>query len=81
MCVCVIREECSRHEQRVNELESQLRAVEMTGQMGSLCVSCAQNEATAVYQLSVDALTRSVSYVNVITLSWPFQNKTIIEAA
>ena len=58
----------------MNELESQLRAAEMTGHVGSLCVSCAQNEATSVYQLSVDALTRSVSHsVNVVTLSWPFK--------
>jgi len=67
----VTREECSRHEQRVSELESQL-----TGQMGGLCVSCAQNEATSVYQLSVDALTRSVSYyVNVIALSLTFNTE------
>jgi len=57
------KEECSRREQQVKELEAKLHVVETgnnwTGQMNSLCANCAQNEAisTPALQLTVDTLT------------------------
>ena len=65
VCVCVIREECSRREQRVSELEAKLRDECRVDEMTSLCVNCGQSEAAVTYQLSIDTLTRSV----VVTIS------------
>ena len=71
--VCATREECSRHEQRVHALETQLQD---DHQLTSLCVSCAQNEASS---LSVSTLTRSISllailctvHLSVMITDWP----------
>jgi len=58
------KEECSRREQRVNELEAKLHVMEMsnnwTGPTYGLCVQCAENEAVSApaLQLTVDTLTR-----------------------
>ena len=74
ICVYVFREACSRHEQRVVDLEAKLRGVEMTGEWSGavkgLCVSCAQNEATdaAACQQSVDSLTRYITLYTAVSV-------------
>ena len=70
-----VREECSRHEQRVTDLEAKLRALEMSTdwtavQTSGLCVNCAQNEAVSTHSQLHD-LTRSLSLLSLSFLIQP----------